>query len=198
MYFFTTNPLTNETVSLNKLITRERLTSFMIIFAHGLEGTPNGSKIQALRAAGFEVLAPDFQGMILSERVTLLENICNEHRDKKPLLAGSSYGGLTAAIIAMRLPEQFSGLLLCAPALHLKEDPVSEDMILVAPKGMPTVIIHGIGDDVVPISCSLEYAERSGSDILQFHKVDDGHRLSESHSSIIEGANALYSQTIDS
>ncbi len=44
----------------------------MIIFAHGLEGTPNGSKIQALRASGFEVLAPDFQGMVLSERVALL------------------------------------------------------------------------------------------------------------------------------
>ena len=170
----------------------------MIIFAHGLEGTPNGSKIQALRAAGFEVLAPDFQGMVLSERVDLLETICNQHADKKPILAGSSYGGLTAAIIAMRMPNLFTGLLLCAPALHLKEKPVDEDTILVAPNGMPTVIVHGVGDDIVPISCSLEYAERSGKDILQFHKVDDGHRLAESHSSIIEGANALYSQTIDS
>jgi pimeloyl-ACP methyl ester carboxylesterase len=170
----------------------------MIIFAHGLEGTPNGSKIQALRSSGFEVLAPDFQGMVLSERVALLEEICNEHADAKPILAGSSYGGLTAAIVAMRTPHQFSGLLLCAPALHLKEDPVDDETVLVAPKGMPTVIVHGIGDDIVPISCSIEYAERSGNDILQFHKVDDGHRLAESHSSILEGANALYSQTIDS
>ena len=170
----------------------------MIIFAHGLEGTPNGSKIRALRAAGFEVLAPDFQGMILSDRVALLETICNQHADKRPILAGSSYGGLTAAIIAMRKPNQFTGLLLCAPALHLEEDPVDEETVLVAPKGMPTVIVHGIRDDIVPISCSLEYAERSGADILQFHKVDDGHRLAESHRSIIEGANALYSQTIDS
>ena len=84
----------------------------MIIFAHGLAGTPNGSKIQALRAAGVEVLAPDFQGMVLSERVALLEAICNQHADKKPILAGSSYGGLTAAIIAMRMPHQFTGLLL--------------------------------------------------------------------------------------
>ena len=151
-----------------------------------------------MRAAGFEVLAPDFQGMVLSERVDLLETICNQHADKNLILAGSSYGGLTAAIIAMRMPNLFTGLLLCAPALHLKEKPVDEDTILVAPIGMPTVIVHGIGDDIVPISCSLEYAERSGKDILQFHKVDDGHRLAESHSSIIKGANALYSQTIDS
>ena len=112
----------------------------MIIFAHGLEGTPNGSKIQALRASGFEVLAPDFQGMVLSERVALLEKICEQHANKKPILAGSSYGGLTAAIIAMRMPHQFTGLLLCAPALHLKEDPVDAETILVAPNGMPTVI----------------------------------------------------------
>ena len=37
----------------------------MIIFAHGLEGTPNGSKIQTLRNSGIEVIAPDFQGMPL-------------------------------------------------------------------------------------------------------------------------------------
>ena len=44
----------------------------MIIFAHGMEGSPNGSKIRSLREAGFEVLAPDFQGMALADRVDLL------------------------------------------------------------------------------------------------------------------------------
>ena len=106
----------------------------MIIFAHGLEGSPNGSKIRALREAGFEVIAPDFQGMALAERVDLLQQICEEHREAKPVLAGSSYGGLTASLVAMRMPDAFRGLLLCAPALHLDEPPVSEDTILVAPK----------------------------------------------------------------
>ena len=41
----------------------------MIIFAHGLEGSPNGSKIQTLRNSGIEVIAPDFQGLPLIERV---------------------------------------------------------------------------------------------------------------------------------
>jgi len=163
----------------------------MIIFAHGLEGTPNGSKIQSLRNSGFEVLAPDFQGMPLIERVALLEKISLDFAEKKPILAGSSYGGLTAAIVAMRFPERFSGLLLCAPALHLKEPPVADSTILVAPKGMPTVIIHGINDDVVPISCSIEYAEISGEDIIEFNKVLDGHRLSESHNFILAGIEKL-------
>ena len=52
---------------------------------------------------------------------------------------------------------------------------------------MPTVIIHGVDDDIVPISCSIEYAEKSGEDIIEFNQVDDGHRLSKSHNYIIDG-----------
>ena len=163
----------------------------MIIFAHGLEGTPNGSKIQTLRDSGIEVIAPDFQGMPLIERVALLEKISLDYADKKPILGGSSYGGLTAAIVAMRFPDRFRGLLLCAPALHLKEHPVDDSTIFVAPKGIPTVIIHGIDDDIVPISCSIEYAERSGEDIFEFNQVNDGHRLSESHNYILNAVEKL-------
>ena len=170
----------------------------MIIFAHGLEGSPNGSKIRALRNAGFDVVAPDFQGMNLAERVDLLEEICLEYASQQPVLAGSSYGGLTAAIIAMRMPDIFRGLLLCAPALHLVEPPVDENTVLVAPNGLKTVIIHGLEDDIVPISCSIEYASRSSNEIVAFHQVNDGHRLAESHQEIIDAAQLLSGETIDS
>tara|TARA_B100000212_G_scaffold192012_1_gene144791 strand:+ start:422 stop:934 length:513 start_codon:yes stop_codon:yes gene_type:complete len=170
----------------------------MIIFAHGMEGTPNGSKIRSLRDAGFEVLAPDFQGMALHERVDLLQRVCEEYRTASAVLAGSSYGGLAASIVAMRMPDAFRGLLLCAPALHLDEPPIDAQTVLIAPKGMKTAIIHGIDDDIVPISCSIEYAERSGEDIVAFHQVDDGHRLADSHEEIISAARLLTGETIDS
>ena len=170
----------------------------MIIFAHGMEGTPNGSKIRSLREAGFEVVAPDFQGMPLEERVSVLQDVCEEHREKSPVLAGSSYGGLAASIVAMRMPDAFRGLLLCAPALHLNEPPINDEFVLTAPKGMKTAIIHGIDDDIVPISCSIEYAERSGKDVVAFHQVDDGHRLANSHPEIISAAQLLIGDTIDS
>ena len=170
----------------------------MIIFAHGMEGTPNGSKIRSLRDAGFEVLAPDFQGMALDERVDLLQRVCEEYRTASAVLAGSSYGGLAASIVAMRMPDAFRGLLLCAPALHLDEPPLDAQTVLIAPKGMKTAIIHGIDDDIVPISCSIEYAERSGEDIVAFHQVDDGHRLADSHEEIISAARLLTGETIDS
>ena len=170
----------------------------MIIFEHGMEGSPNGSKIRSLRKAGFEVLAPDFQGMPLEERVNVLQRVCEEHRDVLAVLAGSSYGGLAASIVAMRMPDAFRGLLLCAPALHLDEPPINDETVLLAPKGMRTVIIHGIDDDIVPISCSIEYAERSGEEIVAFHQVDDGHRLAESHKEIVSAARLLIDETIDS
>ena len=170
----------------------------MIIFAHGLEGSPNGSKIRSLRDAGFDVIAPDFQGMALAERVDLLQEICLEYASQQPVLAGSSYGGLTAAIIAMRMPDAFRGLLLCAPALHLVEPPVDDKTVLVAPNGLKTIIIHGLQDDIVPISCSIEYASRSSNEIVAFHQVNDGHRLAESHRKIIDAAQLLTGETIDS
>ena len=43
-----------------------------VIFCHGLEGGPHGSKYQALVAAGLEVVAPDFQGQDLAARVATL------------------------------------------------------------------------------------------------------------------------------
>ena len=170
----------------------------MIIFAHGMEGTPNGSKIRSLRKAGFEVLAPDFQGMPLEERVNVLQRVCEEHRDALAVLAGSSYGGLAASIVAMRMPDAFRGLLLCAPALHLVEPPVDDKTVLVAPNGLKTIIIHGLEDDIVPISCSIEYASRSSNEIVAFHQVNDGHRLAESHQEIIGAAQLLSGETIDS
>ena len=98
----------------------------------------------------------------------------------------------------MSMPDAFRGLLLCAPALHLEEPPIDDETVLIAPDGLKTAIIHGIDDDIVPISCSIEYAERSGEDIVAFHRVSDGHRLANSHNEIISAAQLLIVETIDS
>ena len=98
----------------------------------------------------------------------------------------------------MKMPDAFRGLLMCAPALHLVEPPVDENTVLVPLNGLRTVIIHGLEDDIVPISCSIDYAARSGNDIVAFHQVNDGHRLAESHQEIIDAAQLLSDETIDS
>ncbi len=158
----------------------------MILFAHGLEGSPQGSKIRSLRAAGIEVIAPDFQGMALAARVDLLTAVSTEFAADRPLLVGSSYGGITSAIVASRHPERFRGLLLLAPALGITEPPVVGP--LTAPGGLPTEVLHGEHDAIVPISVSEAYCARSGLTLL---RADDGHRLAESHAEIVRLARAL-------
>ena len=39
----------------------------MLVWAHGLWGSPNGSKITAIRESGIEVIAPDFNEMELKK-----------------------------------------------------------------------------------------------------------------------------------
>ena len=46
----------------------------MLIWAHGLWGSPNGSKVTAIRESGIEVNSPDFNNMELDERVNILND----------------------------------------------------------------------------------------------------------------------------
>ena len=147
----------------------------MLLFAHGLEGSPQGTKVRFLRDAGLDVVAPDLQGLALVERIARIEALSAAG---DVLLTGSSYGGLTAAIVAARYPERCTGLCLLAPALLMDEEPAVPDT-LSAPAGLPTIVIHGRQDDVCDIAGSRRYAERSGPHV-ELIEVDDGHRLVES------------------
>ena len=131
------------------------------------------------------VEAPDGRGRSLAERVCGIERAT---RDRKVLLIGSSYGGLAAAHVADQYPERFFGLLLLAPALHRIEIPVLEPSGLRPPLGVPTMVIHGIHDDVVPVSVSRRYCARSHAELTE---VDDDHRLALSMPCILEATQRL-------
>jgi pimeloyl-ACP methyl ester carboxylesterase len=151
-----------------------------------LEGSPNGRKIQHLRSIGFEVVAPDGRGLPLASRLVDLERVT---RGQGILLIGSSYGGLAAAHLAMLHPERFIGVLLLAPALHHSEPPVVDGAGLRPPSGVPTIVIHGLSDQVVPIEGSRRYAH-SGATLLE---VDDDHSLAASLADIAEAVHGLLS-----
>ena len=74
----------------------------MLVWAHGLWGSPNGSKVTAIRESGIDVISPDFNEMELIDRVELLEKTI-EIGDM--VLAGSCGGGLASALTAQRKPE---------------------------------------------------------------------------------------------
>jgi len=160
-----------------------------LLFCHGLEGTPQGRKVQALRAAGIDVLAPDFQGMSLAERVDHLARVLTELGDEPLVLAGSSYGGAVAAWTVMQHPGRFAGLLLLAPAVGYAEAPVPHPTAYTPPQDTPVIVIHGESDAVVPPSASVDYAARgSGVDL---RLVDDEHRLAASLDDIVAAAREL-------
>ena len=159
----------------------------MLVWAHGLWGSPNGSKVTAIRESGIEVISPDFNEMELVDRVELLKETIDIG---DVVLAGSSWGGLACALTAQEKPVKLRGLLLLAPALHYPEHPNDVPEKLIAPDNVPVTIIHSTTDDIVPISASKDYIERSGNNV-QLIEVEDSHVLKESIELIISEAKKL-------
>ena len=159
----------------------------MLVWAHGLWGSPNGSKVTAVRESGIEVISPDFNEMELVDRVELLEKTIEVGG---VILAGSSWGGLACALTAQKKPDKLKGLLLLAPALHYPQSPNNNPDNLIAPDGIPVTIIHSKTDDIVPISASKDYAKRSGNNV-NLIVVEDSHVLENSIELIISEAKKL-------
>jgi pimeloyl-ACP methyl ester carboxylesterase len=159
----------------------------MIVFAHGLEGSPQGTKAQRLRRLGLPLEVPDLRGVDLRGRYDHIERIT---RGGGVLLVGSSYGGLVAALLAQRHPGRFTGMVLCAPALGWREPPNTDPDGLLAPPGLPVVVLHGLHDDIVPIDLSRAYRDRSGPGVT-LHELDDGHALRGSLELLCEAVLAL-------
>lgn len=158
-----------------------------VVFCHGLEGSPHGKKAQALRAAGLDVVAPDFSGMNLAARVATLLPVLAEHPDCT--LVGSSYGGLTAlcgAILHMRTAGKLRGLVLAAPALFRAEPPA--DVLELVPP-CPTIVIHGLRDALIPAAHVDAWAAEHPHVRLQL--VDDEHVLAGSLPLIVAAAREL-------
>lgn len=159
----------------------------MILYAHGRDGSPWGTKISALRAAGFEVDAPDLRGRTLQDRIRVLDQKSKKARN---LFIGSSYGGLAGAWLIQRYPERFGAAILLAPALQLYDDPVTEPSSLWCPETVRMTVIHGVHDQTVPIDVSRAYKARSGNQV-QLLEVEDDHRLERSVPRIIQAIRAL-------
>ena len=162
-----------------------------VLFCHGLDTGPYGRKYHALTDAGLAVTAPDFQGMELAARVAHVIPILG--RFPAPVVVGSSYGGITALCATLRHVEaggRITGLLLCAPALARAEPPATE--MTLRPPSAPTVIVHGLHDQVIPIAVSRDFA-RAWPDQVELIEVDDDHGLAGSLDRIVAETRRLLS-----
>ena len=143
-----------------------------VIFSHGQESGPWGTKIKAMagraKALGCEADSIDYQGMAdPTARVDKLVTTCKNISDTL-ILVGSSMGGHVATAAANELNA--AGLFVLAPAYYM---PGYEELTP-APPAIPTCIVHGWRDDVVPVANSIRYAEACRATL---HVLDGDHRL---------------------
>ena len=148
------------------------MTRPVVIFSHGQESGPWGTKINAMadaaRSLGCDVDSVDYQGISdPTARVDKLVAYC-EPLDSPLLLVGSSMGGHVATAAADTVNAV--GLFVLAPAYYMPE---FEDLTPDAPT-MPISIVHGWHDDIVPVENSIRFASECHATL---HIVDGDHRL---------------------
>lgn len=146
-----------------------------IIFSHGKESGPWGSKITTLanigKAAGWQIDSIDYRHIANpDDRVKKLNDYLA--KETQPyILVGSSMGGYVSLVAAQTNKPR--GLFLLAPALHMPN--YAQQTYDVT--GNNIEIIHGWSDDIIPAEHSIRYAKQTQCTL---HLIDGDHRLNSS------------------
>lgn len=143
-----------------------------VIFSHGQESGPWGTKIRAMaekvRSMGCAADSIDYQGIAdPGERVAKLIAEARDIDDTL-VLVGSSMGGHVATAPAAELGA--AGLFVLAPAYYME----GYEDLTPPPPDVPFCIVHGWNDDIVPVENSIRYARQC---LATLHIVDGDHRL---------------------
>lgn len=143
-----------------------------VLFSHGKESGPWGSKIAALakvaESQGFAVDSIDYQDLMdPDERVDRLLSVLDQE-SSPVILVGSSMGGYVSLVASKH--SRVKAAFLMAPALYIanykqQTYPQLADRI---------TIVHGWSDDVVPPEVSIRYGKESHANV---HLIPGDHRL---------------------
>jgi len=145
-----------------------------VVFSHGKESGPWGSKITAMAAMvrdlGIAVESVDYRG--LDDPAARVDRLIDVSKgiDGSLVLVGSSMGGHVAAAAASRIKPR--GLFVLAPAFYMPdfEAHTPQDV------ACPTAIVHGWRDDIVPVENSIRWAREH---LAALHVLDSDHRLED-------------------
>jgi pimeloyl-ACP methyl ester carboxylesterase len=141
-----------------------------LIYLHGSESDSNSGKARQFRERFPGMLTPDFKGSF-DERMSQLYSILSDKTDWT--LIGSSFGGLMGTVFTLDHPTQVRKLILLAPALTLEPFASHSDL---KPVSVPTVVVHGTLDTVVPLEPVREIVQRVFLNV-DYYVVKDDHRL---------------------
>ena len=152
-----------------------------VIFSHGKESGPMGSKIKRLMAEakqyGLNTISVDYtRCATASERVALLGETLKKMGipPQQVILVGSSMGGYVSTVTSNSLPV--AGVFLMAPALWMTAEEYTVQTY--QPLTSKIEITHGINDEIVPYENSIRFVREHKDTIL--HLVPDDHRLKAS------------------
>ena len=158
----------------------------LVVFSHGKESGPHGSKIEALariaESEGCQTLSIDYREHPAGtrhehdapgepdRRVAQLRSMALPTH-KRLVLVGSSMGGYVSTKAACHM--NVHGLFLLAPAFFMPGYPQTAPTSSVR----DTEIVHGWRDDVIAWEHSARWAAQS---FCTLHLVDGDHRLNSS------------------
>ncbi|MGY1459743.1 MULTISPECIES: hypothetical protein [unclassified Luteimonas] len=152
------------------------------ILSHGFESGPDATKVTALaevaEGLGWSHERPDYTGFDamgnagrhgdVAARLAHLQALASARAADGPLvLAGSSLGAWISGAVSLQVPVR--ALFLMAPPVNR----VAQHPLQAA--AVPTAIIHGWGDELIPAADVIAWARPRGDRLLL---VDDDHRLS--------------------
>ncbi len=164
-----------------------------LFFFHGLEGNPNGYKATMLKKDFPHMVVPLLPRDIL-ERQKIIETLVV----RPSILIGSSLGGLSAILFAMKHPHLVEKMLLLAPAVDVKDRTIcttkERELIqqIYLPDSFPCVIIAAINDEVIPLQSIEKFKEKSSvPSQIRLIKVEDFHGLGGSLDIVIDQAKKL-------
>jgi predicted alpha/beta hydrolase family esterase len=137
-----------------------------ILFLHGLESLPGGSKVKYLEKKGFEVLNPHLPKYSWNESVESAKKMLVD--EEPDVVVGSSRGGA----VAMEIMPSMASLILIAPAWKRFGIPP------IVPAS--TMILHCVNDQVVPYDDSMILKNNCGATLVACganHRMADGEAL---------------------
>jgi alpha/beta superfamily hydrolase len=146
-----------------------------IIFSHGKESGPWGTKIKHLaeiaRKHKCEVDSIDYRAYANpDDRVLQLLNYL-KNEEEEFILVGSSMGGYVSIVASEQV--EATAVFLLAPALYLEGYNKQEYLS----KSKNIEIIHGKSDEVIPFGNSVKYAKEAKCTL---HLIEGDHRLNTS------------------
>jgi alpha/beta superfamily hydrolase len=144
----------------------------LLVFSHGKESGPWGSKIRYLshiaKRNGAEVLSIDYRDLDDPDlRVMRLLDTALPAHDSL-ILVGSSMGGYVATVASQNMKPR--GLFLMAPAFGM---PGYTDKNI-RPNANEVCIVHGWQDEVIPVEHVLSFSREHHSEL---HLIEADHRL---------------------